>query len=463
MHQSVLFDRDMIERYSQSGPRYTSYPTAVQFNEKYSTEKYIELAKQTNEDLIPSPLSLYFHLPFCRRVCYYCACNKIITNNRNRAKPYLENLHKEIALQGKLFDRDRYVDQLHWGGGTPTFINNEQMRELMNVTRKYFTLRDDDSGEYSIELDPREVDKKTIHLLRELGFNRMSVGVQDFDLTVQKSVNRLQTREQTEEVIKTARTENFYSISIDLIYGLPKQTVESFQRTLELIIELSPDRIAVYNYAHLPGMFKTQKQIIEEDLPSADEKLAILQNTIDQMTQAGYIYIGMDHFAKPDDELAVAQRNGNLHRNFQGYSTHAECDLVGMGITSIGKIGNSYSQNLRTLDEYDKKINEGQLPVFRGIELDKDDILRREVIMQLICQFHLDIEEVENKFKIDFADYFYNEKITLEDMQADNLLNITDNCIDVTPTGRLLIRNICMVFDRYLKQEQEKQRFSKVI
>jgi len=463
MISSILFDKDLIVRYDKSGPRYTSYPTAVQFHEGFDKSHYVELAKRTNEDLIPVPLSLYFHLPFCNTVCFYCACNKIITNNSRQAIPYLNNLHKEIELQGKLFDRDRIVEQLHWGGGTPTFINDDQMRELMSVTRMYFTLRNDDFGDYSIEIDPREIDEGTVPLLREIGFNRMSIGVQDFDPDVQKAVNRIQTLEQTASAIKTARNEGFRSINIDLIYGLPKQTSESFNRTLDKIVELKPDRVAIYNYAHLPDLFKTQRQIKKEDLPSASEKLTILQHSIEHLTQAGFIHIGMDHFAKQNDELAVAQCNGKLHRNFQGYSSHSECDAIGMGITAISRVGNCYAQNVRTLKEYDQRINNGEIPVYRGIKLDDDDLLRRDVITKLICHFELEYSGIEDYYRIDFKDYFFNELITLSGMQKDGLLKVGKNRIKVFPVGRLLIRNICMVFDKYINQQQKAQHFSKLV
>lgn len=365
-------------------------------------------------------------------------------------------------MQGALFDRNRKVEQLHWGGGTPTFISHGQMRELMSVTREHFTLLADDTGEYSIEIDPREADADTVTLLRELGFNRMSLGVQDVEPKVQQAVNRLQSEEQTVTVIEAARKEGFHSVSVDLIYGLPHQSVESFDRTLTRVIGFNPDRLSVFNYAHLPELFKTQRQINAEDLPSADEKLAILKNCIERLTDAGYVYIGMDHFAKPEDELAQAQQNGSLYRNFQGYSTHAECDMVSMGVTSISQVGDSYSQNLKGLEDYAARLAENKLPVFRGVELDKDDLLRREIISQLICHFTLNIPTIEKQYGITFQDYFAKELEELQKMQDDGLLTFDSFRIDVTPAGKLLIRNICMVFDRYLR-ESESKRFSKVI
>ena len=459
-NQEIVFDQALIKRYDKSGPRYTSYPTAVQFHEGFAEAEYRALAERTNTS--SNPLSLYFHIPFCDTVCFYCGCNKVVTKDRSKAAPYLERVFRELELQGALFDRDRMVDQLHWGGGTPTFISHDEMRALMAKTREQFKLHDDDSGEYSIELDPREVKTDTIALLRELGFNRMSMGVQDFDPKVQKAVNRIQSEEETLATLDAARREGFKSISIDLIYGLSFQTVKSFATTLDKIIDISPDRVSVFNYAHLPELFKPQRRINEGDLPSAQEKLDILQMTIDHLTSSGYVYIGMDHFAKPDDELAVAQRNGSLYRNFQGYSTHAACDLVGLGITSIGMVGDSYSQNIKEMDSYYECLDAGKLPVYRGLELNADDLLRREVITQLICHFELNKADIEKQYAIQFDEYFAPELDNLTEMEKDGLLELDANSIRVQPAGKLLIRNVCMVFDRYLR-EQQNQRFSKVI
>ena len=410
----------------------------------------------------PPPLSIYIHLPFCAKACYYCACNKIVTKDRSRAGPYLERLFREIELQGPLFDRSRPVDQLHWGGGTPTFISHDEMRALMRKTAEHFTLRTDDRGEYSIEVDPREADEETIGLLRELGFNRLSLGVQDLDPIVQRAVNRIQPEEQTLSVLDAARRHGFRSINFDLIYGLPHQNVERFSRTLDRIIAAEPDRLSVFNYAHLPELFKQQRRINAADLPSAAEKLQMLQRTIERLTHAGYVYIGMDHFAKPDDELAVAQRRDSLYRNFQGYSTHAECDLVAMGVTAIGKVGHSYSQNLRAVEAYSAALDAGHVPIMSGIELGEDDRLRRGIISRLICQFELDVDRIEREFKIRFSDYFEQELKELSAMRADGLLDLDVSSICVRPAGKLLIRNICMVFDRYLRLKPA-QRYSKVI
>jgi len=456
----VVFDLELIRRYDKAGPRYTSYPTAVQFHEGFDEREYKDYAIKSNVN--GQPLSLYFHIPFCDTICFYCACNKIVTKNRSRAAPYLQRLYQEITMQAALFDKDRPVTQLHWGGGTPTFISHDEMRELMAETRRYFKLLDDDSGEYSIEVDPREANTETITLLRELGFNRLSLGVQDFDAKVQKAVNRLQGQAETEEVMQAARAAGFHSISVDLMYGLPLQTQQSFDQTLDKVIAMSPDRLSLFNYAHLPQMFKTQRQINEADLPPAEEKLAILQHSVQRLTEAGYVYIGMDHFAKPDDELAMAQQNGSLYRNFQGYSTQAECDLIAMGITAISKIGNSYSQNVKTLDEYEARIDEGHLAVFRGIGLNDDDVLRRHVITQLICHFTLDMSAIESEYELVFADYFAKELEELKQLEQDGLVKCSSSSIEVQPVGKFLIRNICMVFDRYLREAGEK-RFSKVI
>jgi oxygen-independent coproporphyrinogen-3 oxidase len=459
MDQSIKFDLDLIKRYDKSGPRYTSYPTALELHEGFGEAEYLLHIQKSNA--AGGPLSLYFHIPFCDTVCFYCACNKIVTKNRAHAVPYLENLCQEIAMQGKLFDNSRPVNQLHWGGGTPTFLSYEQMKQLMDTTRQHFNLREDDSGEYSIEVDPRETNDLTIAQLRELGFNRISLGLQDFDLDVQKAVNRLQSQEQTFAVLEAARKEGFRSTNIDLIYGLPLQTEQTFATTLEQVLAYAPDRFSIFNYAHMPSRFKTQRQINDSDLPTAAVKLEILQMVGKKLTDAGYVYIGMDHFAKPDDELAVAQREGKLYRNFQGYSTHSDCDLVGLGVTSIGRVGDAYMQNYKELDEYDAAISQGKLPVYRGVDLDEDDKLRRAVITQLICHFELSFGKIEAEFNIDFSKYFASELENLHLMKEDGLLELTADSIKVSSAGRLLIRNICMVFDKYLAQKQ--QQFSKVI
>ncbi len=461
MEQGVSFDLELIRRYDQSGPRYTSYPTAVEFDESFGPAAYRAACERSNQS--GRPLSLYFHIPFCDTVCFYCACNKIATKDRSLAPPYLERVHRELALQAELFDPSRVVEQLHWGGGTPTFLSHDQMTELMAVTRRLFTLADDDTGEFSIEIDPREADAAGVALLRRLGFNRMSLGVQDFDPKVQAAVNRIQTEAETMAVLEAARAEGFRSISIDLIYGLPFQTTESFGRTLERIIAVGPERLSVFNYAHLPERFKPQRRINAAELPPPEVKLDILQSTIERLTSAGYVYIGMDHFARPDDELALAQRAGTLYRNFQGYSTHADCDLLGIGVTSIGKVDNTYAQNRRGLDEYYADLDAGRLAVFRGIELNRDDLIRRDMITRLICHFELDISSAESAWGIDFDDYFADALSKLREMAVDGLLELDEQQIRILPRGRLLVRNICMAFDAYLATKTGPIGFSKVI
>ena len=457
----IEFDVDLIKRYDKSGPRYTSYPTAVAFTPEFREEDFLRHANLSNE--ANGPLSLYFHIPFCDTICFYCACNKIATKDYSKTPTYLDSLYKEMDMQSSLFNSSRVVEQLHWGGGTPTFLKHHEIEALMAYTRKSFNLLDDDSGDYSIEIDPRSVSKETIKLLREVGFNRFSLGVQDVDEKVQKAVNRIQPVEETRAIIDACRENDAHSVSIDLIYGLPLQTVEGFAKTLQTAIEMNPDRMSVFNYAHLPHLFKPQRRINAEQLPSPEDKLEILQQSIETLTGAGYEYIGMDHFAKPDDELAIAQAEGSLHRNFQGYTTHAECDLIAMGVSSISSIHNSYSQNEKDLDGYYAAIKAGKLPIIRGLSLTDDDILRREIIQQLSCHFKLDFKKIEEQFNIHFNDYFATELEDLLPMQADDLLALSENNIQVTPRGRMLIRNICMVFDLHLRQQKGKQSFSRVI
>jgi oxygen-independent coproporphyrinogen-3 oxidase len=459
----IQFDIEKIKRYDKAGPRYTSYPTAVAFTPDFSQEDYLRHAKNSNLEENNKPLSLYFHIPFCDTICFYCACNKIATKDYSKTDVYLDYLYREIDIQSKLFDKSRVVEQLHWGGGTPTFLNHQQIRALMDYTKKSFNLLDDDSGDYSIEIDPRSVSDETIKVLRKVGFNRFSLGVQDINDAVQKAVNRIQPINQTQAIIDACRDNNAKSISIDLIYGLPLQTVDSFAKTLKKIIEISPDRISLFNYAHLPHLFKPQRRINEDELPKAKDKLVILQKSIDSLIQAGYNYIGMDHFAKPDDELAIAQQEGKLHRNFQGYTTHAQCDLIAMGVSAISSVNNSYSQNEKDLDGYYQSIDNKKLPIIRGVSLDDDDQLRRTVIQQLSCHFCLNFKDIESLYDIHFNEYFQDELIELQSMIEDDLLAIENDNIEVSPSGRLLIRKICMVFDKYLKNKQNEQRFSKVI
>ncbi|MFZ5509203.1 MAG: oxygen-independent coproporphyrinogen III oxidase [Pseudomonadota bacterium] len=459
--QDLIFDPQLIRRFDVSGPRYTSYPTADRFVEAFNADAYrLWLGKRTVGG-ISRPLSLYVHIPFCNTICYYCACNKIITKDHGRSAKYLKYLDKEIAMQAGFLEGSHDVIQLHWGGGTPTFLAHDEMRRLMGSITEHFRLLP--NGEYSIEVDPRKVDRETVALLGELGFNRMSVGVQDFDPAVQRAVNRVQSIDETENVVRAARESGFKSVSMDLIYGLPKQNVMSFNRTLEEVIRISPDRLSIYNYAHLPGLFKPQRRINEAELPSAEAKLQILSLAIRKLTEAGYVYIGMDHFAKPDDELAVAQRQGRLHRNFQGYSTYADCDLMAFGVSAISKVGPTYCQNYRTLDEYYDRLDNGTLPVMRGIELTPDDLLRRSIIQALMCHFEVSIEGLEIAHVISFKDYFAAEIADLREMADAGLLKIDDKWISVLPRGRMLVRAIAMVFDRYLRADRERARYSKVI
>ena len=405
----LQFDPQLIKRYDKAGPRYTSYPTAVSFTDGFGTADYLRHAELSHEQGDAAPLSLYFHIPFCDTVCFYCACNKIATKDYSKATTYLDYLYREIDMHAALYDRSRPVEQLHFGGGTPTFLSADQMRALMEKIRASFTLLDDDQGEYSIEIDPRSVTDETIAALRDMGFNRFSLGVQDVNEQVQKAVNRIQPLSMSRDIIEACRRHGARSISVDLIYGLPFQTEASFSTTLDEIIRLSPDRLSVFNYAHLPTLFKPQRRINEADLPSAEAKLAILDMTIHKLTDAGYEFIGMDHFAKPGDELAQAQKNGTLHRNFQGYTTHAECDLVAMGVSSISSVADCYAQNEKGLDAYYARIDAGEIPITRGLSLTEDDVIRREVIQELACHFRLDYASMDTRLGIRFVEYFAEE------------------------------------------------------
>jgi len=457
-----LFDLDIIKKYDKAGPRYTSYPTAPMFHTGIGAAEYREtLARVAGDD---APLSLYIHIPFCNTVCYYCGCNKIVTKQYERAEPYLELLLKEIDMAADAMgDTRRPVTQLHFGGGTPTFMNNDQMRTIMNKLRSRFNFVPTDEGEFSIEIDPRECDENTVAVLEEIGLNRMSMGVQDFDPIVQKAVNRIQSKEETMRVLSEARAHGFESMNIDLMYGLPHQTVETFDATLDTIIEFSPDRIALFNYAHLPHMFMPQRRIDESALPSAQEKLNILEHSINKLLDAGYVFIGMDHFAKPDDELTIAQQEGKLYRNFQGYSTQADCDLIGLGVTSIGYVGGGFFQNAREMDPYTEATEADEFSVFRGYILSDEDHLRRQVIMRLMCDFALDYSQFEAEFGIDFKAHFADGIADLAEMEADNLVELSDDGLTVLPAGRLLIRNVAMVFDEYLQKKKESSNFSKTI
>ena len=461
--QSVDFDADLIARLGKNGPRYTSYPTADRFDDAFGYRDYLHAVASVHTRGAARPLSLYLHIPFCDTVCYYCACNKIVTKNRDKAATYLGYLKREIAMQGALFAGFNHIEQLHFGGGTPTYLSDEQMGELMAHLRRHFAFAPDELGEYSIEVDPRTVSAARVHSLRRQGFNRISLGVQDFDPEVQKAVNRVQPEDETRAVIAAAREAGFRSVSIDLIYGLPKQSLATMAVTIDKVIDASPDRISIYHYAHMPHLFKPQRRIVEADMPASSEKLAMLALCIERLTGAGYVYIGMDHFAKPDDDLAVAQRQGRLHRNFQGYSTHADSDLVSCGVSAISAVGATYSQNAKTLEAYYEALDSNELPVVRGIALGMDDLLRRSIIGSLMCQFELSISAIEQAFPIVFAQYFVRELAVLHKLAEDGLVTLDGDWISVTMRGRLLIRNVCMVFDRYLGAPNNTPRHSRTL
>ena len=462
-YHKVEFDADLLGRLGKSGPRYTSYPTADRFTPEFGYRDYLHAVAGVRTRGGARPLSLYLHIPFCDTVCYYCACNKIVTKRRDKAATYLSYLKREVEMQGMLFAGMNQVEQLHFGGGTPTYLSDAQMGELMSHLRRNFRFADDAVGEYSIEVDPRTVSAARVHSLRSQGFNRISLGVQDFDADVQKAVNRVQPEHETRAVIDAARAAGFRSISIDLIYGLPKQTMATMTATLGKVVAANPDRISVYHYAHMPHLFKPQRRILDVDMPDSDTKLQMLQLCIERLGAAGYVYIGMDHFAKPEDDLAVAQRQGRLHRNFQGYSTHADADLVACGVSSIGSVGATYSQNVKTLEEYYDMIDQNELPVARGLRLSMDDALRRTIIQKLICQFELSIPAIEQAFPIVFDKYFADELIQLRVLEADGLLRVDHDWLSVSMKGRLLIRNVCMVFDRYLAARLDGPRHSQTI
>ena len=459
MTQFLDFDQDLIKKYDKSGPRYTSYPTAPQFTTSYTAETLKNCIQRSNTEMIPSPLSLYIHIPYCDTICYYCACNKIITKDHSVSNEYLDLLEAEIQMLAPLFDQDRELEQLHLGGGTPTFLNDEELMRLMRLVEENFNIAKE--CEMSIEIDPRKVSNETLRLLTNIGFNRISLGVQDFDEKVQLAVNRLQSFDLVQERLNMARELDIKSINMDLIYGLPFQTVKTFEQTLEKVIRLKPDRLSIFNYAHLPERFKPQRRINEVDLPSSAEKLKILKLTMDMLQHAGYVYIGMDHFALAGDSMVKAQQEGTLQRNFQGYSTHGHTDLIGLGVSSIGSIFDSYSQNSSSMDQYRELVNAGQLPIVRGLVMTPEDRLRKQIINQLICHFHLDIPALEKQWDINFEQYFKAEIEQLDEMVKDGLLTIDANSVQVALRGRLLIRNICMVFDSYLKDNVVK--FSKVI
>ena len=463
MSQTAPIDAGLLRRHDRPGPRYTSYPTAPQFAADFGDAALREAIAASNGDPIPRRLSLYVHVPYCMSPCFYCGCNRIITRDKTRSTPYIARLKREIALMASLFDHDREVIQLHFGGGTPNFFSPVELREVVDEMRRHFRFSDAPDRDISIELDPRFVSPDDIAALAEIGFNRASLGVQDFDPDVQAAVNRVQSVEETRAVVDACRERGFHSVNIDLIYGLPRQTVAGFNQTLDTVIGIRPDRLAVYSYAHLPELFKPQRQLNAYDLPSAETKIALLQLAITRLVDAGYVYIGMDHFALPDDELALAQARGGLHRNFMGYTTHADSDLIGLGVSSISHIGETFSQNPRTLPEWELAIDEGQLPVWRGLRMTDDDVLRGEVIQQLMCQGRIDKSRFERRFDIDFDDYFRDALDSLQPLAGEGLVVLPSGAIQVTSQGRYLLRIIAMCFDAYLSAAAQTPRFSKAI
>ena len=466
MHsQTIAFDADLARRYDRPGPRYTSYPTAPQFHADFGEAQLREAVQASNEEPIPRRLSLYVHVPFCFSPCFYCGCNRIITRDLGRSEGYLARLHREIARIAPAFDRDREVIQLHFGGGTPNFLNPVQLADTVDVMRRQFHFADRNDSDISIEIDPRFCDPAWMPALAKAGFNRASLGVQDFDPKVQQAVNRIQTVEETRAVVDAARSAGFRSVNIDLIYGLPAQNLEGFGKTLDTVLQIRPDRLAVYSYAHMPHLFKPQKQIDETLLLDGDAKLALLQLAVEKLTAAGYVYIGMDHFALPDDDLAQAQQRGGLHRNFMGYTTHADSDLIGFGVSAISHIGNTFSQNPRDLPSWEVAIDSGKLPVFRGMRMSEDDTLRADLIQSLMCQGQIPVAALERRYGIHFEDYFASALEQLQPLQEDGLVRFGQGNIEATSQGRLLLRNIAMCFDQYLTPiaADTKPRFSRAI
>jgi len=456
-----LLTPETIQKFDVSGPRYTSYPTADRFVEAFTEEEYKLTLNQRRVGGLALPLSIYVHIPFCENLCFYCACNKIITKHHERSVEYLGYLSKEIDLHVQHLGAGQTISQLHLGGGSPTFFSDNELSELMSIIKRSFTLAP--GGEYSIEIDPRTVDEQRLAHIASLGFNRLSFGVQDFDPEVQKAVHRIQPAEQVFSLVEAARALKFDSVNVDLIYGLPKQTSESFKKTLEQVVALRPERIALYAYAHLPERFKPQRRIDSYELPTASDKIAMLSSALATFVEAGYVYIGMDHFALPTDALAIAKRQGRLHRNFQGYSTQPDCDLIGLGVSSIGRIGATYSQNAKTLEEYYDFLNQGRFPVVRGLALSRDDLVRRAVIMALMCQGSLQYESIELAYMIDFKSYFASELEALKDLESSGMLVLEDSGIQVTDFGWFFVRAVAMLFDRYLQTDRNRARFSKII
>lgn len=454
---------ELLRKYDVPGPRYTSYPTADRFVEAFGAGDYLQALAQRRAGpaALATPLSLYVHIPFCESLCYYCACNKIITKQKNRSAAYLRYLGREVELHTAVLGVQQPVSQLHLGGGTPTFLSDEELTQLMQMLRRNFAIAP--GAECSIEIDPRTVDAGRLQVLADLGFNRLSFGVQDFDPDVQKAVHRVQPYEQVAALMEDARRIGFDSVNVDLIYGLPLQTPESFARTLAQVSTLRPDRIALYGYAHLPERFKPQRRILTAELPGGGAKIAMLSQALAAFLSAGYVYIGMDHFALPGDALAVAKRQGRLHRNFQGYSTQADCDLIGLGVSAIGKVGATYSQNAKTMEEYCDDLDQGRLPVNRGLALSRDDLARRAVIMALMCQGQVVFESIELAWLLDFRSYFAAEMEQMKELQEQGLVAVDDTGIQVTAQGWFFVRGVAMQFDKYLQADRNRARFSRII
>ncbi|HEX6259351.1 MAG TPA: oxygen-independent coproporphyrinogen III oxidase [Woeseiaceae bacterium] len=462
MHPTATFDADLVRRYDVMGPRYTSYPTALQFDDSYGAADYRRAATRSNRQ--PQPLSVYVHIPFCTSPCFYCGCTRIITRDPLKGKLYLDRLMREIELQAELFLPDRKVDQLHFGGGSPTFLAVDDIARLMQHLDRHFSLLHGETREFSIEIDPRTVGEQSVAQLATLGFNRISIGVQDFDERVQQAVNRVQSEEETFAVIDSARRAGVRSINVDLIYGLPFQNAKGFATTLDTILGARPERFAVYSYAHLPRMFKAQRHIEDEALPDAATKLELLELSIAKLTDAGYVYIGMDHFALPGDELVVAQRNGQLQRNFQGYSTRADCDMIGLGMSAIGKVADTYSQNTKDIAAYYAALDQGTLPIVRGIALSAEDKLRRGVIQRIMCQGEVTFGDFGFHDKSDFLRHFSSAETELQRLETDGLIEIDERRLEVKPAGRLLLRVVAMAFDAYLPQTANTSaRYSRVV
>ncbi len=454
---------DLLRKYDVPGPRYTSYPTADRFVEAFGEGDYLQALAQRRDgpSALAMPLSLYVHIPFCEQLCYYCACNKIITKHHERAAPYLRYLSREVELHTAVLGTGQPVSQLHLGGGSPTFLTDDELRDLMAMLRRNFAIAP--GAECSIEIDPRTVTAERLQALYDMGFNRISFGVQDFDPDVQKAVHRVQPFEQVQALMEDARRIGFDSVNVDLIYGLPRQTPESFARTLQQVAQIRPDRIALYGYAHLPERFKPQRRIVAVELPGAPAKVNMLSQALAAFLAAGYVYIGMDHFALPNDALAIAKRQGRLHRNFQGYSTQADCDLIALGISSIGKVGATYSQNAKTMEEYCDLLDQGKLPVVRGLALSRDDLARRAVIMALMCQGQVVFESIESAWLLDFKSYFKAEMEQMRELEKQGMVAIDDTGVTVTAQGWFFVRAVAMQFDKYLQADRNRARFSRII